>query len=96
MTQTPTMLHANAMAEMARKRSSTNDINVNLTLARLMKLIENAAKEGNHYLIFETPSFVLDGSLTDRIFLAGQLKKKLRPYGYTVKKKGHVLNISWV
>lgn len=90
------MLTAERAAEMARKHTKKNDVNVDLTMGRLMKLIETAASHGNHYLVFETPTFVLDGSLADRLLLASQLKKRLRLLGYVVKKKGHVLTITWI
>lgn len=90
------LLTADKAAGMARQQTKKNDINLNLTMGRLMKLIETAASNGNHYLIFETPTFVLDGSLADNLLLASQLKKRLQTLGYKVKKKGHVLTITWI
>lgn len=89
-------LSAEKAAELARQTTKKQDINLELTLARLMKLVETAASNGNHFLVFETPQFVLDGSLADRFLLASQLKKKLVALGYRVKKKGHVLTINWI
>lgn len=90
------LLTAEKAAGLARQQTKKNDINLDLTLGRLMKLIETAASNGNHYLIFETPTFVLDGSLADKLLLASQLKKKLQALGYKIKKKGHVLTITWI
>ena len=66
-------------ADDARKLASRNDvksnINYNLTLNRLMKIIESSARQGQEFIEFETPSFVLDGSLADPILLARQLQQ---------------------
>lgn len=86
-------------AEEARKLSARNEdnanINYNLTLKRLVKIIEVAAKQGRDFVDFETPSIILDGSLADPILLARQLKKKLVSMGYKVKRNEAHLNISW-
>ena len=86
-------------AEDARKLSARVDvksnINYNLTLNRLMKIIEGAARQGQEFIEFETPSFVLDGSLADPILLARQLKKKLSSMGYLVTRTNSHLHISW-
>ena len=86
-------------ADDARKLASRNDvksnINYNLTLNRLMKIIESSARQGQEFIEFETPSFVLDGSLADPILLARQLKKKLLSMGYKVTRNESHLIISW-
>ena len=62
---------------------------------RLMKIIETAAKHGDTYVEFETPQFVLDGTLADPLLLARQLSKRLKQLGYTVTRTNTHLLVVW-
>ena len=90
-----TIISATEARKLCARTEHKKDINYNLTFNRLMKIIENSAKQGKQYIEFETPSFVLDGSLADPILLARQLKKRLVQLEYKVKRNNNKLIISW-
>lgn len=89
------MISAEDARKLAARTDVKSNINYNLTLNRLMKIIESSARQGQQFIDFETPSFVLDGSLADPILLARQLKKKLVSMGYSVQRNNSNLVISW-
>jgi hypothetical protein len=89
------IIKAGDARKLAQRTDHKKDINYNLTFNRLMIIIENSAKQGKQFIEFETPSFVLDGSLADPIILARQLKKRLTQLDYTVKRDNNKLFISW-
>lgn len=89
------MLSASEARKLCARNVDKSNVNYNLTLNRLMKIIQSAAKSGQDFIDFETPSFVLDGSLADPIVLARQLKKKLQTMGYKVSRSESHLKISW-
>ena len=89
------LIHADNAFELTVKKEKNKNQNYILTLNRLMKIIENTAKQGHLGLEFEAPSFVLDGCLGDKIKLARQLKKKLISLDYKVKRHEGKLDISW-
>ncbi|MCP4484100.1 MAG: hypothetical protein GY932_04040 [Arcobacter sp.] len=90
-----TIIRASEARKLSQRTDYKKDINYNLTFNRLMKIIENSAKQGKEYIEFETPSFVLDGSLADPILLARQLKKRLTQLEYNVTRDNNKLLISW-
>jgi hypothetical protein len=90
-----TIIRASEARKLCQRTDYKKDINYNLTFNRLMKIIENSAKQGKEYIEFETPSFVLDGSLADPILLARQLKKRLTQLEYNVSRENNKLLISW-
>ena len=89
------LISANQARLLTVKKERQKDFNYSLTLSRLMKIIEFTAKQGNSSITFETPSFVLDGSLCDPILLARQLKARLIQLGYQVERNVNKLKISW-
>lgn len=89
------ILHASEAKKLSERKEAKNDINYKLTFGRLMKIIETAAKQGASYVEFETPQFVLDGTLADPILLSRQLSKRLKQLGYDVSRKGTKLVIVW-
>lgn len=93
--ETSRLLTAAEARKLADRTEEKTNVNYTLTLNRLMKIIEIESKNGMMYMEFETPSFVLDGSLADPILLARQLKARLKELGYDVKRSEHKLKISW-
>ena len=76
-----------------QKRSK--DINYNLTLRRLYRIIKNATENGCEEITFKAPSFVLDGCIGDPIILARQLKARFVELGYSVRRQNDTLLIKW-
>lgn len=89
------MLSASDARKLCSRTFDRSNVNYSLTLTRLMRIIQAAARSGKDFIEFEAPSFVLDGSLADPIVLARQLKKKLQTMGYTVTRTESHLHISW-
>jgi len=89
------VLHASEAKKLSERKEERNDLNYRLTFGRLMKIIEMSAKNGNAFVEFQAPHFVLDGSLADPILLARQLSKRLKQLGYQVKREGANLVIQW-
>jgi hypothetical protein len=89
------VLSADAARALMARPPRAADMNYALTLRRLMRLIESAARNGHDHLEFDAPRFVLDGCVGDPIVLARQLKAKLSELGYTVRRDVSHLSIRW-
>ncbi len=73
------------------------DINYALTIRRVYDIIRAAATRGDTVLVYNTPSYVMDGTVCDPIFLARQIKAKLssKESGFKVSRNDNELTISW-
>lgn len=89
------LISADAARELSQKQNQSHSLNYTLTLKRLMKIIRTAAQNGRTELVFQTPRFVLDGTLADPIVLARALAKRLKQLGYKVSRRGEQLTIDW-
>lgn len=74
---------------------TAEDINYTLTIKRLFETIKNESSKGKRRIAFITPKYVMDGTLTNPIKLAKQIKVKLTRIGYDVDRYDDVLHISW-
>jgi hypothetical protein len=89
------VLTADAARALMARPPRAADLNYALTLRRLMRLIESAARNGHDHLEFDAPRFVLDGCVGDPIVLARQLKAKLAELGYVVRRDVSHLSVRW-
>ena len=81
--------------KLSQKKNKINDVNLNLVLKRLFKIIKIAAENGFENVEFTTPSFIPDGSLENPEQLAKKIKSKLKKLGYKIEIDGKNLNIFW-
>lgn len=89
------LISADEARRLSARKEEKKDTNFTLTLYRVMRLVRIASKNGQTFLEFEAPSFVLDGSLADPIVLARQLKARFKELGYKVKRNECRLKIDW-
>ena len=75
---------------------SADDLNYTLTLKRLLATIQATAEnDGAKHMAYVVPWFVIDGTTTNQIKLAKQLKKRLQELGYNVRREYETLYIDW-
>ena len=75
---------------------SADDLNYTLTLKRLLATIQATAEnDGAKHMAYVVPWFVIDGTTTNQIKLAKQLKKRLQELGYNVRRDYETLYIDW-
>lgn len=75
---------------------SADDLNYTLTLKRLLATIKATAEnDGARHIAYVVPWFVIDGTTTNQIKLAKQLKKRLQELGYNVRRDYETLYIDW-
>jgi hypothetical protein len=89
------IITAGEASALCRRKERSRDVNYTLTLRRLMRVIDTSARNGSEGLVFEAPTFVVDGCLGDPIVLARQLKARLTQAGYIVTRNNSTLSISW-
>ena len=72
-----------------------DELNYNLTITRVMAAIAASIEAGDRRLAFVVPWYILDGTSTDEVMLARQIKIRLEQLDFVVKRKENVLYIDW-
>lgn len=90
-----TAKEAYALAEQRQRARNADEINYNLTIKRVMNEIKDAAENGKTHLAWVAPEYVLDGTSTDPILLARQVRVRLSELGYHARRDGATVFIDW-